>query len=377
MRYITLVCIASLALLCHPWQRTEAAIADFTPVEQFVSQSITDGVFPSASIAVIHNGRVIFHRAFGHLTYSPETEKTTTRTIYDLASLTKPIVTTSIAMQLYERDSLHIDAPVSHYLPSFGNNGKEQITVKNLLIHNSGLKAHRFFIRTCTTPEEVYQAIDNETPVAPPGTKTIYSDLGFITLGRIIETITGRSLEENFRERYSRPLGMHNTTFNPPAKLHGRIAPTEQDTSWTLDTPRPLVHDHNAALLGGIAGHAGLFSTTEDLIIFTTMYLQQGRYGSQTCFTPETLATFTERHPGSRGLGWDLRSLQGPSSSGDHLSSSTYGHLGFTGTSIWIDPKRNLAIITLTNRVHPTSTNTKIRKFRPQLHNLIIQCIEK
>ena len=367
------------ALLFASIYVTAAAAADpanrFKALETLVEQSIADSVFPSASIAVVYRGDVVFHKAFGRQTYNKLSSPVDTSTMYDLASLTKPVVTTGIIMQLSEKDSLDIDAPVSRYLPEFTRNGKGNVTIKNLLLHNSGLAAHRFFIATCRTSEEVMQAIYNETLISPPGEKTTYSDLGFITLGKIIEHLTGKTLEENFHARFSQPLGMHSTRFSPPDSLLSRVAPTEEDTLWTIPKPRPLVHDHNAALLGGAAGHAGLFSTTEDLVIFVKMLMQKGQYKGISFFAPSTLDRFTERHPGSRALGWDLRSLNGRSSSGTYFSASSYGHLGFTGTSIWIDPVKDLAVITLTNRVHPSSANNKIRKFRPRLHNTVVTCL--
>ena len=349
----------------------------FSPLDALVEQSIADRVFPSASIVVIYRNDVVFHKAFGRQTYDKRSLRVDTSTIYDLASLTKPVVTTAVIMQLSERDSLDLDAPVSRYLPEFARNGKEHVTIKNLMLHNSGLVAHRFFIKTCNTPEEVMQAIYNEQLVSPAGTKTTYSDLGFITLGKLIERVTGKTLEENFNERFSRPLDMRSTVFNPPDFLHSSIAPTETDTLWSLSESRPLVHDHNAALLGGYAGHAGLFSTTGDLIEFVKMILQEGRHNGKRYVKASTVKKFTKRRPGaSRALGWDLRSLNGRSSSGGFFSANSYGHLGYTGTSIWIDPEKDLAVITLTNRVHPTSENIKIRKFRPLLHDTVIKCLE-
>ena len=347
----------------------------FEAVETLVEQSIADNVFPAASIAVIYRDNVVFHKAFGHMTYGKNSPPVDTSTIFDVASLTKPIVTTSIVMQLSERDSLNLDAPVSSYIPEFSQSGKENVTVKNLLLHNSGLIAHRFLIKTSRTADEAIASIYNEPLRTQTGTKTTYSDLGFITLGKVIERVTGNSLEENFSVRFSKPLGMQSTLFNPPKALHPQIAPTEKDTLWSLTKPRPLVHDHNAALLGGIAGHAGLFSTTEDLLVFVHMLLQEGRYDNRVFFLPSTLKRFTRRNLGSRALGWDLRSLNGSSSSGQYFSARTYGHLGYTGTSIWIDPEKELAVITLTNRVHPTSENTKIRRFRPLLHDAVVKCL--
>jgi CubicO group peptidase (beta-lactamase class C family) len=357
-------------------QAAASAANRFEAVETLVEQSIADNVFPAASIAVIYRDNVVFHKAFGHMTYGKNSPPVDTSTIFDVASLTKPIVTTSIVMQLSERDSLDLDAPVSRYIPEFSRSGKENVTVKNLLLHNSGLIAHRFLIKTSRTADEAIASIYNEPLRTQTGTKTTYSDLGFITLGKVIERVTGNSLEENFSVRFSKPLGMQSTLFNPPKTLHSQIAPTEKDTLWSLTKPRPLVHDHNAALLGGIAGHAGLFSTTEDLLVFVHMLLQEGRYDNRVFFLPSTLKRFTRRNLGSRALGWDLRSVNGSSSSGQYFSSRTYGHLGYTGTSIWIDPEKELAVITLTNRVHPTSENTKIRRFRPLLHDAVVKCLD-
>ncbi len=355
---------------------TAAATNRFRALEAFMEQSIADGVFPGASVAVIYKGDVVFHKAFGRLTYDKHSLSADTSTIYDLASLNKPIVTTSIIMQLTERDSLDIDAPVARYLPEFSRQGKNSVTLKNLLQHNSGLVAHKFFIKTCHTADEVLEAIYNEKFLSPPGTKTTYSDLGFITLGTVIERVTGNTLEENFQERFSKPLGMQSSIFNPPDSLLSTIAPTETDTLWSLPGPRPLVHDHNAALLGGYAGHAGLFSTTGDLVVFVKMLMHEGMYNNKRFFRPSTVKHFTERHPGhSRALGWDLRSLNGRSSSGSYFSADSYGHLGYTGTSIWIDPEKELAVITLTNRVHPSSENIKIRTFRPMLHDTVVKCL--
>lgn len=348
---------------------------DFAPVRELAASAVADSTFPAASIAVIYRGEILFHEAFGNLTYAPHAPRATTSTIFDLASLTKPIVTTAILQQLTERDSLDLNQRVANYIPSFGQNGKEHITIENLLLHNSGLRGHEYYIETCASPEEVIDTICRDTLVAPRGKETIYSDPGFMILGKVLETITGKSLAENFRVRFSEPLGMHSTMFTPPDTQLYRIAPTEQDTLWNLDASRPLVHDHNTALLGGIAGQAGLFSTTGDLARFVTMYMQGGTLDGTEYLKASTIRKFSRRHGDDRALGWDMRSKDGTSSSGDYFSEKTYGHLGFTGTSIWIDPKKELAVILLTNRVWPTAENRKIRKFRPELHNTVIRCL--
>ncbi len=371
-----LLTVLAVVFLLGPLHPAAKAAERFKAVDALVERSVANGVFPGASIAILYKNKLVYHKPFGRLTYYPGSPRINLETIYDTASLTKPIVTTSIIMQLTERDSLDLDDRVSLYIPEFGRNGKKNITIENLMLHNSGLIPHRFFIENCRTPWEVFQAIDNEALSYPTGTQTRYSDLGFITLARIIERITGRTLEDNFQARFSEPLGMHNTMFNPPDSLLPDIAPTEEDSRWTLSRKRPLVHDHNAALLGGTAGHAGLFSTTGDLIRFIQMIMHEGKQSGTRYFKSSTIRHFTRRKgDGKRALGWDLRTIDGPSSAGQYFSDDSFGHLGYTGTSIWIDPKRDLAVITLTNRVHPTSENIKIRKFRPKLHDTVIECL--
>jgi CubicO group peptidase (beta-lactamase class C family) len=344
---------------------------DFGALETVVNKAVSDSVFPGGSLAVIYKGKVVFHKAFGKLTYARQSSPADTATMYDLASLTKAVVTTSIVMQLVERDSLNLQSPVSQYLPEFTGKGKDTITIEHLLRHTSGLRAHTLFSKTCSTPQQLFSTIASDTLVSKPGTTTLYSDLGFMLLGRIIETITGRTLDANFHNRFAEPLGMTSTMFTPPQSFAMRIAPVEKDTLWPLTVQRPLVHDQNSALLGGVAGHAGLYSTTADLIGMVTMLMNGGTVKGHTYIKAATLKEFLARKGSLRALGWDVRSTGGHSSAGDYYSNSSYGHLGFTGTSIWIDPEKELAVIFLCNRVYPSSANIKIRSFRPLLHNTI------
>ena len=348
---------------------------DFRPLEAVMDKAVSDTVFPGASLAVLYKGKVVFHKAFGRMTYDPKSSPADTTTMYDLASLTKAVVTTSIAMQLVERDSLSLQAPVSRYLPGFAKNGKENVTIEQLMRHTSGLRAHSFYAKSCRTPQELFCAIEADTLLSPPGTTTLYSDLNFMLLGKIIENLTGQTLSANFHQRFAGPLGMNSTMFTPPASLVWRIAPVEKDTLWPFKVQRPLVNDQNAALLGGVAGHAGLFSTTGDLIDIVTMLMQGGTLNGRTYFRAATLRKFLSRNGYPRAVGWDVRSSDGHSSAGDYFSNSSYGHLGYTGTSIWIDPEKELAVILLSNRVYPTSENIKIRKFRPLLHNSVVKCL--
>ncbi|NTW55950.1 MAG: beta-lactamase family protein [Chlorobiaceae bacterium] len=348
---------------------------DFGPLRTLIRNAVRDTVFPGASIAVVYGDQVVFREAFGRMTYESKSLPVNKETLYDLASLTKAVCTTSIVMQLSERDSLSIQAPVGRYLPDFAANGKKAVTLENLLRHTSGLRAHSYFAKTCRTPEQVYRTIYADTLLCPPNTATIYSDLGFITLGKIIETVTGKSLASNFHERFAVPLGMNSTMFNPPLSLADRIAPVEQDHDWPLSTPRPTVHDQNAALLGGAAGHAGLYSTTGDLARFVMMIMNGGKLDGRTYIGGTTLGKFLSHPEGLRALGWDVRSPGSSSSAGTLFSTASFGHLGYTGTSIWIDPTKNLAVIFLCNRVYPTSENIKIRKFRPVLHDTVVRCL--
>lgn len=354
-----------------------AVAYEFSSLESLMRRAVADSVFPGASLAVIHRGRIVFHQAFGRLTYDSNSTAADTTTMYDAASLTKAVVTTCIAMQLAERDSLDIHAPVSRYRKSFAAGGKDRVTIEQLLRHTSGLRAHTYFSPSCVTPDELFRAIDQERPLSEPGTKTEYSDLGFMLLGNIVESLTGKSLASNFRERFSSPLGMSSTMFTPPPPFLGRIAPTGEDGVWRLDRPRPLVNDQNAALLGGIAGHAGLFTTTGDLCRMVRMLMNGGELDGKRYVRSSTVSTFLKKTDAPRALGWDLVSTTGASSAGSRFSAASWGHLGFTGTSIWVDPDRGLAVILLSNRVWPSADNIRIRKFRPQLHDTVVECISR
>jgi CubicO group peptidase (beta-lactamase class C family) len=359
----------------NTWGPAKALAYDFKPLETVVKKAVSDSVFPGASLAVLYRGKVVFHKAFGKLTYDPHSSPADTSTMYDLASLTKAVSSTSIAMQLVERDSLSLQVPVSKYLPAFTGKGKDKITIEQLMRHTSGLRAHILFSKTCTNPEQLFSTIAFDTLVSKPGTTTLYSDLSFILLGKIIETITGKTLNTNFHNRFAEPLGMTSSMYTPPQSIIWRIAPVEKDTLWPFSFQRPLVHDQNAAMLGGVAGHAGLYATTGDLIKLVSMLMNGGTFNNHTYIHAATLKRFFSHKGSERALGWDVPSPGGHSSAGDYYSKTSYGHLGYTGTSIWIDPEKELAVIFLSNRVYPSSDNIKIRSFRPLLHNTIANCL--
>ncbi len=343
-----------------------------TRVDTLIREQIARGAFPGAQLAVVRPDTVLFARSYGRQTYDSTAPAIDARTMYDIASLTKVVGTTAAAMKLYEEGHLHLDSSVASYLPEFGVHGKEEITIRQLLTHRSGLKPYRLFYLIADSAEAVLDSIYSAPPAYVPGSRTAYSDLGMITLAKVIERITGMSLDRYLDEEFYGPLGMERTMFRPPDSLRALTAPTEIDTVWRGRLVQGEVHDETAALLGGVAGHAGLFSTARDLTRFIRMLLNGGTLDGRQYFLPSTISLFTTRqsNTSTRALGWDTRSVSG-SSSGHYFSMKSFGHTGFTGTSIWIDPVEKLGIVFLTNRVYPTRSNRQLPHFRSVLHDAV------
>ena len=362
-----------------------------------VKQFIKAGATPGAAVLVGRHDRIVLDRGLGHLSYRDDAPPVTSETIYDLASLTKVLVTTTLAMLYYERGLLDLDGPVKDYIAEFHGGDKDQVRIKDLLAHCSGLvwwaDLHKRF--EGKTPDETkvkyLQAICEMPLNYPPRTRAVYSDLGFILLGEILERIGKEQLDTLAKTCIFEPLGMSETTFRP--RFSDNIAPTEED-EWRGRTVQGEVHDENAHAMGGVAGHAGLFSTAQDLAVLGGLLTNRGML--EMCdFEPrsgvpcgarstpirtrfldeETIRRFTARAglESSRALGWDTPS--GQSSSGDYFSAQSYGHTGFTGTSIWIDPELDLFVILLTNRVNPTRDHTRHIPFRRAVHDLAIAAI--
>jgi len=349
-------------------------------LDKIVKKAIADSAFPAAELLVAKDGLIVYNKAFGTYDYSPYSRQVDNGTMFDLASLTKVVGTTNAVMKLYDEKRLDLDDPVVKYLPKFGENGKEKITIRNLLLHDSGLPALMKFYETCTSPEQLLDSVYATPLVYRTGDSTIYSDLGLIVLGKVIENVTGTALDRYLADEFFEPLHMENTMFNPPQWRWDRIAPTEIDTVWRKQKTavRGRVHDENASVLGGVSGHAGLFSTASDLVKMMQMLLNGGTYGGRRYLNQETVRMFTRRQSGhsTRALGWDTKSLHGYSSAGSLFSSNSFGHTGFTGTSIWADPERNLFVVFLTNRVHPTRENMKISRVRPAVHDAVIEALK-
>jgi uncharacterized protein YbbC (DUF1343 family)/CubicO group peptidase (beta-lactamase class C family) len=327
-------------------------------VDAVIAQALHDGNIPGAVLLVGHNGQVIYRKAYGNRALEPRREPMTLETIFDLASLTKVVATTTAVMKLVEQGKIRLNDPVAKYLPEFGQNGKEDITVRQLLTHYSGLEPDLDLKTIWEGKETAYRMAFGEAPEAPPGSRFSYSDVNFIVLGALVERVSGETLDKYCERRIFAPLKMMHTRFTPPAALRPKIAPTQYDENEHM--LRGVVHDPTARRMGGVAGHAGLFSTADDLAKFSQALLNGGG-GVLSALSVEKM-TRPEQPPSApvlRGFGWDIDS---PFSSnrGDLLPVGSYGHTGFTGTSMWIDPTTQTYIILLTNAVHPRGKENAI-----------------
>jgi beta-N-acetylhexosaminidase len=350
---------------------------NFNDVEKLLNSGVADKVFPGGVLLIGKEGKIVYEKAFGNFTYDKSSTPMMTEAIFDLASVSKVVSTTSAAMILYDEGKLILEKNVRDYLPGFEANGKEFITIKNLLEHNSGLIAYRNYPSLFKTEHDVINSILNEKLEYPLGSKTVYSDLNMILLQKIIEKIAGMPLDRFVKERVFSPLNMERTMYNPQVEYYYYTPPTSE-TIVAGKRNKGVVHDGNAHILNGVAGHAGLFSTASDLSIFMQMMLQYGRYGNNQLIKPSTVREWTrvQSRQSSRALGWDTKSEEG-SSAGKLFSKNSFGHTGFTGTSVWADRDRELFVILLTNRVYPDGSNIRILEFRPQLHDAVIKAIDK
>ena len=370
--------------------RSAALDQAYQAASRMLTAGVRDKVFPGASAAMGWCGERVLVQA-GRLTYDPDSPAIRPRTLFDCASLTKVVTTTTVAMMLVERGLLHLDAQIGDCLPEFLDaddalaEERKNVTARHLLAHTSGLPAYvRFYLRA-RRPEHVLAEAMTLPLECPPGAKTVYSDVGFILLGEVIARSAERAasdapkymLDRFCARELFRPLGMADTMFNPPLVRKDAIAPTERDDAFRHRLVQGEVHDENAWVMGGVAPHAGLFSIAEDLANFCQFMLNQGSWNGQQLIQPQTIREFTRysaaQEGSPRGLGWDKPSA--PSSSGKYFSPASYGHLGFTGTSMWIDPEKQLYVVLLTNRIYPTRANEAIREFRPAFHDAVLEAL--
>jgi CubicO group peptidase (beta-lactamase class C family) len=341
---------------------------------------------------VTHAGTLVALKAFGQFTYDSDSSAVGADTLFDLASVTKAIATTSVAALLYERGLLELDAPVAGVVPEFLADAcgeldarRRDVTFRALLAHSSGLPAYEKLFLKAHSRDEVLRAAFTTSLSGDPGTRAEYSDVGFIVLGAALERLAEESLNVFCQREVFGPLAMTHTTFKPGAEIRKQIPPTADEreelggtgarSTFRKRIIQGEVQDENAFVLGGIAGHAGLFSTAADVARFAHAMIR----GGSPILRPETVALFSRRETvpagTSRALGWDTPSE--PSQSGKHFGRASFGHLGYTGTSLWIDPDRQLSIALLTNRTWPDCANQAIRQVRPEFHDAVVEALDK
>ena len=324
-------------------------------------------------MAVTHRGELVANKALGRFTYDPSAPAVQTESVFDLASVSKVIAATTMAMILYERGVLDLETPAAAIIPEFGGGDprREEVTLRMLLAHSSGLPAYEKLFQRAKTRDELLAESFTTELTADPGTRAEYSDIGFIILGVALERLADEALDVFCQREIFGPLGLSHTAFNPPKSWKDRIVPTADDQTFRHRIIQGEVQDENAGVLGGVAGHAGVFSTAEDVALFAHAML----IGGKPILRADTLDLFTRREQNpegtSRALGWDTPSA--PSQSGKHFSPRSFGHLGYTGTSLWIDPDRELSITLLTNRTWPDCKNQAIKQVRPAFHDAVVE----
>ncbi len=349
------------------------AMPQFPAAHALLTNAIEDRAFPGAACGVLLRGDLLAIESTGRFTYAPDAPPVLPETIYDMASVSKVVATTAMAMLLWERGQLDLDEPVCGRLPEFSlDPARRGITARMLLAHTSGLPAYERLFERCHTRQALLDACVRMPLEAAPGARTLYSDIGFILLGHLLETIAGEPLDRYCRREIFDPLGMDSTMYRPPPERKPSIPPTALDDPLRPRILQGEVNDTNCYVLGGVSGHAGIFSNVPDTLRFAACILNEGA----PIFRPSTVSLFTAAAPAAHGapraLGWDLPST--PSSSGQFFSPHSVGHLGYTGTSVWIDLEKKLAVVLLTNRTFPADgPSTKIQQLRPRFHDAILR----
>lgn len=358
-----------------------AAVHDprFESAYAVLRQAIAERAFPGCAFGVYAGGQTVLLDALGQFTYEADSAPVEAGTVYDLASVSKVVSTTAMAMLLYQRGQLNVDAPLGSILPEFvagrpPEAAERTVTLRHLLAHNSGLPGYVEFFKTAKSGDELLADCLRLPLQAAPGARYEYSDPGFILLGKALETIAGTDQKTFFAREIAAPLGLQSACFTPATAQRKKIPPTEVDTWFRHKLVQGEVQDENAWLLGGVCGHAGLFANVHDLLRFSEEVLAALRPGAGArLFSSETIRIFATRQgpsSSSRALGWDTPSITG-SSSGSCFSADSIGHLGYSGCSLWIDLRAELAIVLLTNRTWPDRGVQKIKQIRPVFHNAV------
>ncbi|HPN38494.1 MAG TPA: serine hydrolase [Melioribacteraceae bacterium] len=332
-------------------------------IDLFIKESINQQLTPNVNLVIGNNTANLYLKSFGYYTYSNYSKSVDNNSIYDLASLTKVFATTLCIMKLYDDNKLNLDDKVIEYIPDFGENGKDDITIKNLLLHNSGLPAY-YSPKNNQSPTEIINSIFKLNKAYKTGEKYLYSCLNFVTLMKVVEAITGKQMYQYYKEIIIDPLNLTDTFFIPPDSIKYKIIPTTPNL-------QGKVHDPLAFGLNGLSGNAGLFSTTKDLAKICRMLLNKGEFEGKNIFSESTVLLFITQYDSSssRALGWDTNGFL-TSSAGTYFSKQTFGHTGYTGTSVWIDPVNNIFVVLLTNRVYPDD-KVSLTEMRITLHNYI------
>jgi CubicO group peptidase (beta-lactamase class C family) len=354
----------------------------FAPAYRVLDEAIAAHAFPGCAFGVLSGGKVVLADALGRFTYDEASPAVTPKTVYDIASITKVASTTAAAMLLYQRGLLDLETPLGDLLPGFvadraAGDPARHVIISHLLAHNSGLPGYVEFFRTAATPEAILSACLGLPLEAEPGARAEYSDPGFILLGKALEMLTGESLSTWVQREILSPLGLAATGFCPPPSLQSSIPPTEEDTTFRHRRIQGEVQDENAWILGGAAGHAGLFSNAPDLLRFADEILAAAaNAGRSRLFDAATIELFARRQGpegSSRALGWDTPSPD--STSGRHFSQRSIGHLGFSGCSLWIDQEAGVAVVLLSNRTWPDRKSRLIRQVWPAFHDAVREAL--
>jgi CubicO group peptidase (beta-lactamase class C family) len=360
-----------------------SASADERPLDRIdaaVQVAIGRKELPGAVVLVLHDNAVVYRKSFGQRSILPIATLMDPAVVFDMASLTKPIVTATALMLLLEEGKLGVKDRLAEHLPAFRRKETEEITLEHLLLHTSGFIADNPVADFRDGRAKAWERLHSLHPLTPPGTKFVYSDVGYMLLGEVVEKISGKSLDEFAQTRIFTPLGMKDSGYRPQGELKNRAAPTEQrDGKWLQGE----VHDPRANLLGGVAGHAGLFSTADDLAIYARMLLNHGKHDGRAFLQQATVELMTaprqvpgKKEPGLRTYGWDMFTSYSANRGEVFPKGISFGHTGFTGTSIWLNPQSRTAVIFLSNRVHPDGQGN-VTKLRGQVATIAGQALLK
>jgi CubicO group peptidase (beta-lactamase class C family) len=345
-------------------------------IDDAMRKGIDRGDCPGAVVLVVHKGRVVWRKAYGDRARQPAAAPMTADTVFDLASLTKPVATATSVMLLVEQGKLRLTDPIADHIPAFGAKGKDKITVEHLLLHTGGLIADNAESDYRDGRDKALERVYALAPTAPPGERFVYSDLSFIVLGEVVAKVSGTPLAAFAKKNAFDPLGMNETGFRPGDKLKERAAPSvKRDGRWLVGE----VHDPRSAALGGVAGHAGLFSTADDLAVFAQMLLDGGNYNSKRVLKAETVKLMTTARAvpgGKRAYGWDVDTSYSRNRGKGFSRGEGFGHTGFTGTSLWVDPPSQTAVIFLSSRLHPDGKGN-VTPLRGEIATLAAEALEK